>query len=182
MAKIYHHESEYNSTKNFITDKSDNGTLYFKIAQELTNKIYRRRSNQYIAGEIIAIFSFGDIKTANSGHLCSLDRDKKIYFLILSNKFERNYLICPLFTKSLLSCGEFKEFEVDLGVISGLDETKLIYADLSRSHYINKEEFNNYVVNQTKLLNQNGEDLKILKLDKDKLRIVLKQYKKLLYL
>ena len=166
-----------NESKNFITENDGSGGLKFKISQELTSKITKRRSNQYIAGEIISVFPYKEYVMPENVHGNVYSKGIKTYFLILCNKFNKTYLICPLFRRSILSCATWKDYEVSLGVIKEIEETKLLYADISRCHYINKDEFHDFIFNQVRIMRDIGEDFNVYKLEKEKFRAVIKKFK-----
>ena len=177
-------QKEMNNSKNFITttyqDDESHSILKYRISQELIRKIKRRNSDQYIAGDIVAVFSLKNSGNENIFRKDITNKDCKTYFLILCNKFERNYLICPLFTKSLLYSKEFQDYEVSLGIISDLEEAKLIYADVSRCHYVNKADFHNHVLDQIKVFQKNGKDFQLVRLDKERFKMVIKKFKSML--
>ena len=52
-------QNKIDDSKNFITtDKDDDHSiLKYRISQELIQKIKRRNTDQYIAGDIVAVFS-----------------------------------------------------------------------------------------------------------------------------
>ena len=166
----------FNNSKseNFITECEKDGKINFKISQELTKSIYGRRLGQYIAGEIIAFFSMDPVVDVNGVTDFIINRDIKTYFLILSTTFPSNYLVCPLFTKSLLNYNSYKFYEYDLGVIPELERNKILYADLSRCHFINKDEFHTYVSKLKQIMIRNGEELQFKLLSKNKFKNVLK--------
>lgn len=169
-----------NDVKNFITKSNKNDDNTFKITQHVVDKIRKRRDNQYIAGEIIAVFSLTNIKKSNLLINFKSRIESKNYFLVLSSNFESSYLLCPLFFKPILSCPKFNDYEISLGIVSELSESKMVYADLSRCHYINKDEFHNHISAQGELLRKEGKENAVYMLDKLKFKSVIKRLKYLI--
>ena len=167
-------------SKNFITECGTNGEINFKISQEFTNNIYGGRSGQYIAGEIIAFFSMDEAAGLNGKRNFVINKEYKTYFLILSTTFASNYLVCPLFTRSLLNYKSYEFYELNLGVVPELERNKILYADLSRCHFINKDEFHTYVNKQKQMMMKNGENLQVSMLQKNKFKNVIRCYKNML--
>ena len=140
------------NTKNFITQRSTSENHSFKVNSQITEHIYGRRHSQYIAGEIIEIFSIKDDNINSKSQKLNLNQDIKAYFLIISENFRSNYLVCPVFLKPLLECSDFKPYEANLGIVPELSTCKILYADVSRSHFVNKDEFLALIDLQGKLM------------------------------
>lgn len=173
-------DSENLVSENFITERSTSGNLNFKVNSHLTEQIYGRRNSQYIAGEIIAIFSIKDDPNHPGSHRTIINTDIKAYYLIISDKFKNNYLVCPVFSKPLLECANFEPYETNLGIVPELSNSRMMYADVSRSHFVNKKEFRALIELQGNLLEQDTTNYCLARLPNSKLRQVIKIYKTLL--
>ena len=168
------------NTKNFITQRSTSENHNFKVNSQITEHIYGRRHSQYIAGEIIEIFSIKDENSNSKSQKLNLNQDIKAYFLIISENFRSNYLVCPVFLKPVLECSDFKPYEANLGIVPELSTCKILYADVSRSHFVNKDEFLALIDLQGKLMEKDKSKYCVTRIQHSKLRSVIKVYKNLI--
>lgn len=172
-----------NKIKNFIALNKDdaNPSLWVFIPEDISTKINKdRRLSQYIAGDIITIYSDSDLVDFASNPNMEKISIGVTYFLVLSSSLGEDYLLCPIRLASVLDDNEVGKNEVYLGVNDDIDKTMFLYADVGECHYLSKEVINECTNKQSLFLKQYGINRRGTSISQEYFNKVLNQYSKLI--